>query len=207
VPHDLGVASTGLRKVEINNLGGDDLVTSYLDIGLLGEYQLKNLAGVLKTVEVLQKSGWNIQPRHILRGIKRMAKLTSLKGRWQILSQNPLTICDTGHNEAGIRLVAEQLGRLTYRRLHIVMGMVNDKDLTKILPLLPAEAAYYFCQADIARALPAGALARQAAAFGLHGKVVANVNQALAEARRHAAPDDVIFIGGSTFVVAELDEL
>ena len=205
--HDLGIVSSGLRRAEVMDTSNGGLDIYQIDVALLGEYQLKNVTGVWKAVKILRKSGWKITAAHVLAGTKKVVRLTGLKGRWQILSQKPLTLCDTGHNEAGIRLVVAQLARLEAKQLHIVMGMVNDKDLTKILPLLPPEAIYYFCQADIPRALPAGELAIQAAVFGLQGVAIPNVNQALAEARRNAAPEDVVFVGGSTFVVAELDEL
>ena len=205
--HDLGIVSSGLRRAEVMDTSNGGLDIYQIDVALLGEYQLKNVTGVWKAVKILRKAGWKITAAHVLAGTKKVVRLTGLKGRWQILSQKPLTLCDTGHNEAGIRLVVAQLARLEAKQLHIVMGMVNDKDLTKILPLLPPEAIYYFCQADIPRALPAGELAIQAAVFGLQGVAIPNVNQALAEARRNAAPEDVVFVGGSTFVVAELDEL
>ncbi len=205
--HDLGIASSGLRKVEITDVSGGGLLVCPISIGLLGEYQLKNITGVWKAMEILRKAGWKMTASHLFTGLQKVTKLTGLKGRWQILNKKPLIICDTGHNEGGIRLIVEQLNRLTYRQLHIITGTVNDKDLSKILALLPAKATYYFCQANIPRALDANILAQQAALYGLHGRVVPNVNDALAQARLNASPDDVIFIGGSTFVVAELNEL
>ena len=205
--HDLGIASSGLRRAEVTDVSNGGLVVIQIEIGLLGEYQLRNVTGVWRSVEILKQAGWEIDANALLNGLKKATKITGLKGRWQVLAQQPLTICDTGHNEGGIRLVTEQLSRLTCKRLHMVIGTVNDKDLSKILSLLPKTAAYYFCQADIPRALDAHELARQAAVYNLQGKVIRNVNEALAEARRQASPDDVIFIGGSTFVVAELMEL
>jgi dihydrofolate synthase/folylpolyglutamate synthase len=204
---DLGIASSGWRKVEVADMQNDELLVSHVNVGLLGEYQLKNITGVWKAVQVLQTLGWKITAENLITGIKRVTKLTGLKGRWQVLAEKPLTICDTGHNEGGLRLIVEQLNHLQYHRLHMVVGMVNDKDPEKILSLLPAKATYYFCQADLPRALDAELLVQAAAAYGLHGKVIRNVNEALAEARGQASPEDVIFIGGSTFVVAELDEL
>lgn len=178
-----------------------------VELALVGDYQRLNLAGVLATVAELRRQGLQISDEHIRRGLADVGRLTGLRGRWQVLSHRPLTIADTGHNEAGIRFVVGQLARLPYQRLHLVLGMVADKDLGKVLALLPREATYYFCAAGIPRALPAAELAAQAAAFGLHGLVCGSVSEALAEARRQAAPDDVIFIGGSTFVVAEIPEL
>jgi dihydrofolate synthase/folylpolyglutamate synthase len=182
-------------------------------LGLLGNYQTNNVRGVLASVEQLRERGWKIAKDDVSIGLKFVTKLTGLKGRWQILTHRPLTVCDTGHNEGGMREVVHQLNLIIggahsmYKKLHMVIGTVNDKDLSKILSLLPKTATYYFCQADIPRALDAHELARQAAVYNLQGKVIRNVNEALAEARRNATPDDVIFIGGSTFVVAELAEL
>jgi len=206
VPLDMDNTMVGTRQIEVTDVT-DGLSVYPLEIGLLGDYQAKNLAGVLKAVDVLSGKGWSIPADALSTGVREVVQLTGLKGRWQILAQHPLTICDTGHNESGIRQITEQLGQLQHRQLHIVMGTVNDKDLRKILSLLPPKAAYYFCQANIPRALEAAQLAEQAAAFGLQGTVIPDVNAALAEARRRATADDVIFIGGSTFVVAELDEL
>lgn len=177
------------------------------ELALVGDYQRLNLTGVLATVAELRRQGFHISDEHIRRGLAGVGRLTGLRGRWQVIGQSPLTICDTGHNEAGIRFVVGQLARLRYQRLHLVLGMVADKELDKVLALLPREATYYFCAATIPRALPAAELAAQAATYGLHGPVCGSVADALAEARQQAAPDDVIFIGGSTFVVAEVPDL
>ncbi|MDO1447184.1 folylpolyglutamate synthase/dihydrofolate synthase family protein [Rhodocytophaga aerolata] len=174
---------------------------------LAGEYQLKNLAGVLQTVEVLKAQGYGITEEHIRKGIGQVSTLTGLKGRWQILGRNPMIICDTGHNEAGIRQVMGHISKLSYKQLHIVLGVVNDKDLSHVLPLLPKNAHYYFCQAQIPRALPATALQAQAVDFGLQGVIIPSVAEAVKRARSQASPDDLLFIGGSTFVVAEIEEL
>jgi dihydrofolate synthase/folylpolyglutamate synthase len=177
------------------------------ELGLVGDYQRLNLPGVLATVDELRELGFGISEEHIRTGLREVQRLTGLRGRWQVIGRRPLTICDTGHNEAGLRLVTGQLARLPYRRLHVVLGMVADKDLGKVLQLLPREATYYFCAAGIPRALPAAELAAQAAAYGLQGPVCGPVAAALAEARRQATAEDVIFVGGSTFVVAEVPDL
>jgi dihydrofolate synthase/folylpolyglutamate synthase len=130
-----------------------------------------------------------------------------LKGRWQKLSDNPLTICDTGHNEAGIREILNQISGLNYAKLHWVLGMVKDKDVSKILKLLPTTAHYYFCQAKIPRAMDAATLSQHAKGLGLTGTIVADVNEAIRTATQNASPDDLILIGGSTFVVAEIENL
>src|SRR5690606_1896065 len=143
----------------------------------------------------------------VARGLAEVTTLTGLKGRWQILGQQPMIIADTGHNEPGIREILSQLNTYTYQKLWMILGMVQDKDISKILTLLPAEASYIFCQANLPRALSADQLADKAAAFGLQGEVIPNVNTALNFARKNAGPDDLIFVGGSTFVVAEIDTL
>ncbi|MCC3159086.1 bifunctional folylpolyglutamate synthase/dihydrofolate synthase [Hymenobacter sp. 15J16-1T3B] len=178
-----------------------------VELALVGDYQRLNLPGVLATVEELRRQGFGITDEHIRQGLRQVRELTGLRGRWQVIGRRPLTICDTGHNEAGIRLVVQQLSRLRYERLHVVLGMVADKDLGKVLALLPREATYYFCAAGIPRALPATELAAQAEGHGLRGPVCGSVAEALAEARRQAGPEDVIFVGGSTFVVAEVPDL
>ena len=174
---------------------------------LKGDDQRKNIAGVVCSALLLREQGWQISEAHLREGIERVVELTGLKGRWQRLSDYPLTICDTGHNLDGVREVVTQLQKQKYNHLHIVWGSVRDKDITGILALLPTEAQYYFCEARIPRAMPARELAEKAAGFGLHGLVIPDVNQALAAARSAAGGDDLIFIGGSTFVVAELDQL
>ncbi|WP_410504158.1 glutamate ligase domain-containing protein [Hymenobacter lapidiphilus] len=155
----------------------------------------------------LRRQGFVIKESHLREGLREVTHLTGLRGRWTILDRRPLVICDTGHNEAGIRFIVEQLARLPHRRLHFVLGVVQDKDVSKMLALLPHETTYYFCQATIPRALPATELAEQAATLGLRGTTYVTVPAAVAAARAAAEADDVVFIGGSTFVVAEIEEL
>ncbi len=175
---------------------------------LVGNYQATNLMGVLQAIAVLQTQGYAITEKAIEQGIAKVVTNTGLKGRWQILQQMPLMICDTAHNLAGITSVLHQLSSLQYKgRLWMILGFVNDKDLDGILSLLPPKAAYVFCQAEIPRALEATLLQGKAASFGLLGEVVANVNEAISYVQRQATPDDVIYIGGSTFVVAEIAHL
>jgi dihydrofolate synthase/folylpolyglutamate synthase len=180
---------------------------SALESQLTGGYQLKNIVGVLAAVDVLNKRGYSIGEEAVRKGIGQVSTLTGLKGRWQTLTTDPLVVCDTGHNEDGIRAVMEQIRSVSHRQLHIVLGVINDKDLGKILPLLPPQAHYYFCQPHIPRALPALTLQAEAAQYGLKGELVPEVNQALARAKARAQADDLIFIGGSTFVVAEVADL
>jgi dihydrofolate synthase/folylpolyglutamate synthase len=178
-----------------------------VQLGLLGDYQRLNLPGVLATLDELRAQGFNISNVPLRWGLWNVTRLTGLRGRWSIIGQQPLVVADTGHNEAGLQLVLAQLARVPHRHLHMVIGTVNDKDVTKVLALLPREATYYFCQADIPRALPAEELAALATAQGLTGRAYGPVPAAVAAARAAAGPADVVFIGGSTFVVAEVAEL
>jgi dihydrofolate synthase/folylpolyglutamate synthase len=171
---------------------------------LPGIYQRKNICTVLCAAEKLGERGFTIKEEHIREGIRNTIKNTGLLGRWQVLSRNPLTIADTGHNEAGIRQVLEQISITPHERLHFVLGMVNDKDITKILKMLPQDAEYYFCQATIPRALDFGLLAKQAGEVGLRGLSYSSVPEALKAAQRNAGVRDLVFVGGSTFTVAEI---
>lgn len=183
-----------------------DHSTTYT-LDLMGGYQKKNLAGVLAAVDQLRSQGFKISKQAVRAGLANTTRLTGLKGRWQTIGTNPLTICDTGHNESGIQEILENLKSVPYRQLHWVWGMVGDKDVSKILSLLPKDAHYYFCQASIPRAMQVEALVEKALFAGLRGETVKDVNQALAQARLKSNPDDLILIGGSTFVVAELNDL
>lgn len=176
------------------------------ELDLKGDYQQKNLAGVLAIVEQL-KNRLKISDEDAANGLRHTTELTGLKGRWQKLGERPLIVCDTGHNEAGIREVIQQIQKQKFEKLHVVLGMVKDKDIQNVLKLLPTNAHYYFCQAKIPRALSAGDLKRQASQLGLNGENISDVNEAIARAKQTATANDMIFIGGSTFVVAEIGEL
>ena len=178
-----------------------------LEFGLRGDYQRFNLPGILEAVEQLRQKGWNLSKEALHMGLARVSEQTGLKGRWHILQTQPLTIADTGHNEAGILEVVNQLKRYTYSQLWMVIGMVNDKDISKVLDLLPKDATYIFCQASIPRAMDAHELASKALEKGLMGQVIPKVTDAIEFARKNAGADDLIFIGGSTFVVAEIEDL
>jgi len=180
---------------------------SELEIPLKGIYQTKNLAGVLKTVDILRETDFQISHTNLISGLEKSVEQTGLKGRWQQLSNRPLMICDTGHNYAGVQEVVMQISLQKFEKLHIVWGMVKDKEPEEVLSLLPKDASYYFCQADIPRALDAEQLKEKALLFGLKGVVVKSVNQAIQQAKEKANANDFIFIGGSTFVVAEIDTL
>lgn len=175
--------------------------------GLLGAYQKRNIVGVLAAVMALREKGYRIPDAAIHRGISNVISLTGLRGRWQIIRNRPLTICDTGHNEAGIREVLGQIRATPHQKLHMIIGFVNDKDISIILKMFPTDANYYFCQAKIPRALEAKQLQKGASLAGLKGQVVADVNKALLQATQQAADNDLIFIGGSTFVVGEIEGL
>jgi len=178
-----------------------------VSLPLQGYYQQQNVAGVLKAIELLNDAGFSMNHDTILTGLTNVITNTHLKGRWQKLGERPLMICDTGHNIDGIRQLVRQILDQSFDKLHMVIGMVKDKDITKILDLLPKDASYYFCQADLPRALDAELLAEQARKVGLIGTVVRNVNEAIRTARSKASDADLMFIGGSTFVVAEIENL
>ena len=171
---------------------------------LKGVYQKKNIRTVLATLRVLQKKGWNISEENIKDGLLNTIKNTGLMGRWQILSDKPKVVCDTAHNEDGLRLVMEQLKKEKYHRLHIVLGVVNDKDLTSILPLFPKDAIYYFCRPRVPRGLDASLLMVRAKEFGLNGEEYISVGKAYEAALSASSGADFIYVGGSTFVVAEV---
>lgn len=174
---------------------------------LTGLAQKENARTILCAVEVLSKRcGLNLSSEHVREGFAHVTAMSGLFGRWQQLAEQPRIVCDTGHNEDGFRLITEQLRRQTYRQLRIVFGMVNDKDITAVLALLPREAVYYFTRASVDRALPEDDLRQQAAAFGLVGNTYSSVREALEAARREAHADDFIFVGGSNFIVADLLE-
>lgn len=175
---------------------------SYL-VGLTGNYQLKNIVTALVAINQLQEKDFRITEKNIENGLSGVVEITGLQGRWQTVCERPKIVLDTGHNVAGIENVVRQLTEQIYRVLRIVIGMVNDKDITTVLSLLPRNAVYYFTQADISRALPAGDLQKQASRAGLKGDVFLTVKDAVMAAVSDAAPDDFIFIGGSNFVVGE----
>jgi dihydrofolate synthase/folylpolyglutamate synthase len=171
---------------------------------LAGLYQRKNILTVMGVCEQLKKQGIELTLSHIRHGIKDVIKNTSLGGRWQILNRNPLTICDTGHNEGGLREVLAQIATTPHHHLHVVFGAVNDKHLAPILLMLPRNASYYFCKPDIPRGLNADDLRQEAREAGLNGERFPSVKEALSAAQKAAGKDDLVFVGGSTFVVAEV---
>ena len=178
-----------------------------LEIGLNGIYQLKNVATVLEVVKQLQKTGFNISEQHIRDGLSNVVSLTGLLGRWQTVSENPKIILDTAHNKGGFEYITEQLQQTKYNKLHFVFGMVNDKDISGVLSMLPKDTEYYFTAAETKRALSPEELKNQAKTFGLHGNTYNTVYEAVKTAMMRAGADDLIYIGGSNFVVGEALEL
>jgi dihydrofolate synthase / folylpolyglutamate synthase len=188
------------------------LVYGNVESQLFGKYQLKNLAGVFQAIEVLRDLGYEISEAAIRKGISEVVTLTGLKGRWQVLSQTggvpyPLTICDTGHNEHGLSEVLKQISKLNVKQKYFILGFVKDKNVAEILEMFPKDAKYYFCEADSPRSMPAENLIEVAKSCNLSGYSILNVNEALKEVQKLASKDDFIYIGGSTFVVAGLDNL
>jgi dihydrofolate synthase/folylpolyglutamate synthase len=174
-------------------------------IPLLGKYQKHNLKSVLATIYQIDLLGdFPISDESIRKGLACVVKSTGLQGRWQLLADNPKIICDTGHNEDGLVMVMEQLKAEKYKKLHIVLGMVNDKEVDKVLALFPKKAIYYFCKADIPRGMPVDELTAIAEDLGLKGKSYSSVSNAFSDARANAVANDLVFVGGSTFVVAEV---
>lgn len=168
-----------------------------------GDYQVKNIQAVFAAFDSL-KGIIDVSEKDIVEGISGVVKNTGLSGRWQILSSSPLTICDTGHNREGLEYVLSQLIQIPSSGLHIVIGFVNDKDLASVLPLFPVKARYYFTKAKVPRALNEDILKAEALKYGLKGESFPDVKSALGNARKNSLETDVIFIGGSTFVVAEV---
>jgi dihydrofolate synthase/folylpolyglutamate synthase len=178
------------------------LIPNEVALDLMGSYQQDNLRTVL--AGLMQLHGFTLTQHDLLAGLKNVARSTGLLGRYQWLSMNPRMLCDTGHNEAGLKSVIAQLKRESYDTLHVVLGVVNDKLVEDILSMFPTEARYYFTQARIPRALPASELAQRAETVGLKGSSFDSVDEALIAAKKNAGGNDLIFIGGSTFVVAEV---
>lgn len=181
----------------------NELYIEAVEFPLLGYYQKKNLATVICAIEQL-KDKFNIEKKDIVNGLEYVVKNTNLMGRWQILGRQPLVIADTGHNVGGVKEIVMQLSDMSFRKLHFVLGCVNDKDIDGILHLLPHYADYYFCKADLPRGLDANILAAKAAEAGLRGTVYESVQQAYNSALNNAHFDDVVFVGGSNFTVAEI---
>lgn len=207
VPVVVGEAPQHLRAIYLSKgspvVFAQDDADSDLPFELMGDCQVHNKKTILAAVRLLQQK-MPISSEAIANGLAHVVELTGLKGRWQTLSDKPLIIADTGHNEAGIRLIVQQLSRINCSQLRMVIGVVNDKDVKAMLALLPKQAVYYFTNAQIPRALPANQLQELAKTYGLIGQHYPTVQQALEAAKNDASADDVIFVGGSNFIVAEV---
>ncbi|XRE42612.1 Dihydrofolate synthase [Tenacibaculum discolor] len=174
----------------------------YYRTDLLGDYQKNNVKTVVKAIQQLK--GFAISEENIKNGLSKVVKNTNLKGRWQVLQEHPKIIFDTAHNKEGLLYTLQQLKKEKYKQLHIVLGVVSDKNLSEILPMFPQKAKYYFCKPNIPRGLSASELLEEASVFSLKGEMFGSVNQAFEKSKVNASKEDVIYVGGSTFVVAEI---
>ena len=182
-----------------------DLIATAYPSDLIGDYQIHNKKTVLQALTVLnQQTNFKTTEKDWEKGLAQVVKNTGLEGRWQQLGAAPKIICDTAHNTHGLSIVLNQIQKESFDRLHFVFGVVNDKDLNEVLPLFPKNAIYYFCKPNIPRGLEAAILAQKATPFGLNGKIYNSVSAAYEKAKQNAEPTDFIYVGGSTFVVAEI---
>jgi dihydrofolate synthase/folylpolyglutamate synthase len=195
------LVNANLQEIEVEDSRTGANTTYSID--LAGVYQANNLTGVLVALQILVEQGFKIHTNQIATGLQKVKENTGLMGRWQTLSENPLVIVDTGHNIDGIKQVVKQIEFTPHAHLHFVLGMVGDKDITGVISLLPKNATYYFTKASIPRALDEKMLAEIAKKFNLKGKTYPTVQEAIAEAKNNANTNDLIFIGGSTFTVAD----
>ncbi len=194
-------ASDALLELTITDLNVNQQYNLALD--LQGNYQVKNIIGILSVLDQLVLKGWNISKTSIKSGLEQVQQLSGFRGRWQVVSHKPLVVLDAAHNVAGMEYSVRQLQQ--YKKpMHIVIGMVKDKDISQVLSLMPKEASYYFCQADSYRAMPATELEALAQSYGLRGQAIPNVNDAFEQARKNAGRDDIIWVGGSLYVLGDL---
>ncbi|HBE41625.1 MAG TPA: dihydrofolate synthase, partial [Bacteroidales bacterium] len=191
----------GGRRFVIKILSEQREISGFIPLG--GDYQAKNLQTLFQVCECL-KNTFKLDERAITDGISKVTENTGLMGRWQILRRRPLVICDTGHNREGLEYVISQISVLNVSRIHFVLGFVSDKDLSLILPLFPVNAQYYFTKASVPRALDEKVLQNEASLYGLKGKCYNSVKDAFGTALSNAAPSDLVFVGGSNFIVAEV---
>ena len=185
-------------------LFADKTISTTFTTDLQGSYQEKNIKGVVAVIQLMIDKGWAISTTNISEGLMHVVRNTHLQGRWQTLSEHPTIVCDTGHNIGGLTYVVEQLKKQQYTHLHIVLGFVKEKDVNAVLALFPREATYYFCSPHIARGLDVTTLHQIATSKELQGEAYPSVAEALAAAKANATTTDFIFVGGSTFVVAEV---
>ena len=188
----------------VDILKNGKLLFPKLALDLTGTYQIKNIKTVIQATIKLRELGYSISNNAVYSALKNVKRITGLQGRWQTIAKNPLTICDTGHNKAGITEILQNIKNTKHQELHFVIGMVKDKDISGILAILPKKAIYYFCKPNLERALASKELSNQAKEYNLKGKTFSTVSDAYANAKLNAKEEDLIFIGGSTFVVAEI---
>jgi dihydrofolate synthase/folylpolyglutamate synthase len=182
----------------------DQLIKEIYPFSLKGEYQIKNIRTVLQIIDILNNGKFVISKEAVQLGLLKIKENTGLRGRWEVLGSSPKIICDTAHNKNGLCLVFKQLLNEKFQDLHIVLGMVNDKDIGSLIEFFPKGAKYYFCKPNIPRGLEATQLAEVFIENGFSGCVYLSVNEALIASKQSASQDDVIYVGGSTFVVAEI---
>ena len=182
----------------------DQLINEIYSTDLKGDYQMRNVRTVLQTIDVLNKAEFTISKEVVQRGLLKVSENTGLHGRWEVLGSSPKIICDTAHNREGLKLVFKQLLEEEFEKLHLVLGMVNDKDIYSLLKLFPVSAHYYFCKPNVTRGLGASQLADIFTENGFKGSMYSSVKNALNAAKKSASKGDIIYIGGSTFVVAEI---
>ncbi|MCU0321892.1 MAG: bifunctional folylpolyglutamate synthase/dihydrofolate synthase [Chitinophagaceae bacterium] len=195
-------SATAILNVEVEEV--QTKISNHYQLDLAGIYQTKNLVTILEAVRLLNLQGWNIREEHLQTALRQVKQLTGLHGRWELLQTNPTIIADVAHNVDGIKQILEQLKHCSYQTLHIVVGMVKDKDIEAAIALLPKEANYYFTQAQIERALPANELQALAAKHQLAGNHFKNVNMAIEAAKNTATYKDLILVCGSVFLVGEI---
>jgi dihydrofolate synthase/folylpolyglutamate synthase len=197
-----------LAKAKENNSEinfASELISENYSCDLIGDYQIHNKKTVVETITILNSQNqFKISEDNIKSGLSNVVKNTGLEGRWQQLGESPKIICDTAHNKNGLEIVMKQILKEKFDTLHIVLGVVNDKDLDEVLPLFPTNAIYYFCKPNIPRGLDARILQEKAATFNLKGKAYNSVSESYAKALQNASKTDFVYIGGSTFVVAEI---
>jgi dihydrofolate synthase / folylpolyglutamate synthase len=196
--------NTSNLEIAINDSKENRTIALHPDLN--GIYQLKNVCTVLQSVEVLKNKEWKISDEDVGYALSNTKTLTGLSGRWEVISEKPAIVLEVAHNVDGITEMLKHLNQLQFQNLHIIFGSVKDKDVSAVLHLLPANAQYYFTQADIPRALNTGLLKSMAGEIGLNGNVFADVNAALQSAKQNAGEDDLIIVCGSIFLVAEVDK-
>lgn len=212
IPVVIGETQAEIKSVFINKANESDANCYFADqfnseeyvSDLKGIYQKKNKKTVARAIQILIEKGWKIPNNAIVNGLQNVIKNTGLLGRWQTINQTPLTICDTGHNESGVKEIVNQLTQMSYKELHFVFGAVNDKSIDNVVALLPKDASYYLCQAKIPRALDVDLLYKIFKKFNLNAQKFDSVHSALKTAQQNCESSDLVFVGGSTFVVAEV---